>query len=329
MRRRKFFFLLVGTTATLWLSARASAQGRLRLIGVLSGLAEDDPETQPRISAFVQALNKSGWTDGKNIRLEKRFSAGNPARLPNLANELVQMRCEIIIAEAAQAVDAARNATKTIPIVMTYVGDALGPGYVASLSHPGGNITGQTLVATDQASKRLELMKELSPQIDRIAVISNLNASGHVFQRKEMNIAAPKLGITLQQLPMKTADELDEDLQAAIEGQAQAIVTMEDPMVQSLRARITAFGIRNHLPVMGEFKTMTEAGGLISYGPSQIAMWAHTAEYVDKILRGADPADLPVEQPAKFELVINLKTARAIGFAVPQALLVGADEVIE
>jgi putative ABC transport system substrate-binding protein len=241
----------------------------------------------------VQALNKSGWTDGKNIRLEKRFSASNPARLPALANELVQMRCEIIIAEAAQAVDAARNATKTIPIVMTYVGDALGPGYVASLSHPGGN------------------------------------ASGHVFQRKEMNIAAPKLGITLQQLPMKTADELDEDLQAAIEGQAQAIVTMEDPMVQSLRARITAFGIRNHLPVVGEFKTMTEAGGLISYGPSQIAMWAHTAEYVDKILRGADPADLPVEQPAKFELVINLKTARAIGFAVPQALLVGADEVIE
>jgi len=293
MRRRKFVFLLVGTIATLWLSASASAQGRLRLIGVLSGLAEDDPETQPRISAFVQALNKSGWTDGKNIRLEKRFSAGNPARLPALANELVQMRCEIIIAEVAQAVDAARNATKTIPIVMTYVGDALGPGYVASLSHPGGN------------------------------------ASGHVFQRKEMNIAAPKLGITLQQLPMKTADELDEDLQATIEGQAQAIVTMEDPMVQSLRARITAFGIRNHLPVMGEFKTMTVAGGLISYGPSQIAMWAHTAEYVDKILRGADPADLPVEQPAKFELVINLKTARAIGFAVPQALLVGADEVIE
>jgi putative ABC transport system substrate-binding protein len=328
VRRRDLIFLFAGTTT--WLSlASAQSQARLRLIGVLSGLAEDDPETQLRVSAFVQALGQLGWMEGKNIRLEKRFSAGNPARLPGLANELVQMQCEIIVAEAAQAVDAARNATKTIPIVMTYVGDALGPGYVASLAHPGGNITGHTLVATDQAAKRLELIKRLSPEIVRIAVISNLNASGHVFQRKEMNSAAPKLGIALQQLPMKTADELDADLQAAIDGQAQAIVTMEDPMVQSLRARITAFGIKNRLPVMGEFKTMTEAGGLISYGPSQIAMWAHSADYVDKILKGAAPADLPVEQPAKFELVINLKTARAIGLAIPQELNVGADEVIE
>jgi putative ABC transport system substrate-binding protein len=329
MRRRELIVLFAGATTTGWFSASARSQPRLRLIGILSGLAEDDPETRPRISAFVRSLDRLGWTEGKNIRLEKRFSAGTPARLPALANELVQMRCEIIVAEAAQAVDAARNATKTIPIVMTYVGDALGPGYVASLAHPGGNITGQTLVATDQASKRLELMKKLSPDINRIAIISNLNASGHVFQRKEMNSDASKLGLALQQLPMTTADELDAKLQAAVDGQAQAIVTMEDPMVQSLRARIAAFGIKNRLPVMGEFKTMTEAGGLISYGPSQIAMWAHSADYVDKILKGADPAALPVEQPAKFELVINLKTARAIGLAIPHELQVGADEVIE
>jgi putative tryptophan/tyrosine transport system substrate-binding protein len=234
-----------------------------------------------------------------------------------------------IVAEAAQAVDAAREATKTIPIVMTYVGDALGPGYVSSLAHPGRNITGKTLVATDQAAKRLELIKKLSPDINRVAVLSNLNASGHVFQRKEMDIAAPKLGIVLQQLPMQTADELEGDLRATIDGQAQAIVTMEDPMVQSLRVRIAAFALNNRIPVMGEFKPMAVAGGLVSYGPSQTALWGHTAQYVDKILRGADPADLPVEQPAKFELVINLKTAQAIGLSVPQALLVAADEVIE
>jgi putative ABC transport system substrate-binding protein len=209
------------------------------------------------------------------------------------------------------------------------VGDALAAGYITSLAHPGGNITGQTLVATEQGGKRLELMKKLSPDISRIAVISNLNASGHIFQRKEINDAAPKLGIALQQFAMRTADELDADLQAAVEGQAQAIIALEDPVVQSLRMRIAAFGIKNRLLVMGEFKDMAVAGGLISYGPSLIAMWAHTADYVDKILKGSNPVDLPVEQPARFELVINLKTAQAIGLAVPQSLLATADEVIE
>ena len=175
-----------------------------------------------------------------------------------------------------------RGATKTVPIVMIYVGDALGPGYIASLSHPGGNLTGHTLVATDQAAKRLEYLKKVSPGIMRIAVISNLNASGHIFQRKEMAIAGPALGIELQQLPMKTAEELDATLKALIDGKAQAIVTMEDPMVQSLRAQITDFGRKNRIPVMGEFRTMAEAGGLISYGPDQAAMWAHSAVYVDK-----------------------------------------------
>jgi putative tryptophan/tyrosine transport system substrate-binding protein len=163
----------------------------------------------------------------------------------------------------------------------------------------------------------------------RIAVISNLNASGHIFQRKELAIAGPALGIELQQLPMKTAEELDATLKAVIDGKAQAIVTMEDPMVQSLRAQITDFGRKNRIPVMGEFRTMAEAGGLISYGPDQAAMWAHSAVYVDKILRGANPGDLPVEQPAKFELVINLKTAQQIDVAIPQDLLVAADEVLE
>lgn len=328
MKRREFITLLGGAAA--WpLAARAQSHERMRLIGVLAGTTENDPQAQLRIAAFTQALREMGWNEGTNIKLEKRYSAGNPERLPALAIELVQANCAVLVAEAAQAVDAARGATRTIPIVMVYVGDALGPGYVASLAHPGGNITGQTLVATDQAAKRLELMKKLSPDIKRIAVLSNLKASGHVHQRKEMDAAAPKLGVELQQLPMQSATELDASLRAIVEGGAQAIITMEDPMVESARARITGFALKNRLPVMGKFKPMAEAGGLMSYGPNQVAMWGRTAFYVDKILKGADPANLPVEQPAKFELTINLKTARALGIEFPQTLLSLADVVIE
>jgi ABC-type uncharacterized transport system substrate-binding protein len=272
MQRREFIGLLGG--AVVWpLAARAQSQQRVRLIGVLAGTTENDPQAQRRIVAFTQALRQLGWNEGTNIKLEKRYSSGYPERLPALANELVQENCALIVAEAAQAVDAARGATRTIPIVMVYVGDALGPGYVASLAHPGGNITGQTLVATDQA--------------------------------------------------------LDSNLRAAVDDGAQAIITMEDPMVESNRARITAFALTNRLPVMGEFKPMAEAGGLMSYGPNQVAMWERSAFYVDKILKGADPANLPVEQPAKFELTVNLKTARALGVEFPQTLLSLADVVLE
>ena len=233
MRRREFI-TTVGMVAATWLCSGLSvAQETTRVIGVLAGTTETDPQAKRRVLAFTQALKELGWIEGKNIKLEKRYSAGNPEGLPGLANDLVQLKSAIIVAEAAQAVDAARSATRSIPIVMVYVGDALAPGYVASLAHPGGNITGQTLMATDQAAKRLELMKKLSPDIRRIAVISNLNASGHVQQRKEMDAAAPTLEVTLLQLPMRSATELDANLEAAVKGAAQAIITMEDPMVES------------------------------------------------------------------------------------------------
>jgi putative tryptophan/tyrosine transport system substrate-binding protein len=251
MRRRELVTAL-GAVAVTWLSPGLSgAQGTTHVIGILAGTTETDQQAQRRVLAFTQALKELGWIEGKNIKLEKRYSAGNPERLPGLANDLVQLKCAMIVAEAAQAVDAARSATRSIPIVMVYVGDALAPGYVASLAHPGGNITGQTLMATDQAAKRLELMKKLSPDIKRIAVISNLNASGHIQQRKEMDAAAPTLEVTLLQFPMRSAAELDATLEAAVKGSAQAIITMEDPMVESNRARITAFALDHRLPVMG------------------------------------------------------------------------------
>jgi len=270
-----------------------------------------------------------GWTEGRNVAFEFRFAGGNPERLPELASELVQANVDVILTNAAQPIEAARKATSTIPIVMASVGDALGAGYVASLARPGGNVTGLTLVATDQSAKRLQLVKEIVPDLGRVAVLWNGNASGHRLQLQEMERASPALGISLQSLPIRNSDDIDASLHAAVQAKAQAIVTMDDPVVQSQRGRIVAFAMRQRVPVMSEFRPATEAGTLMSYGPNQIELWRRSAVYVDKILKGANPADLPVEQPTKFELVINLKTARALGITIPPGVLAIADDVIE
>jgi putative ABC transport system substrate-binding protein len=275
------------------------------------------------------SLPEMGWTEGQTITIETRYADAKPERLPALAAELVQANVDLIVTQAAQPIEAARAATSTIPIVMASVGDALGAGYVASLARPGGNVTGLTLVATDQSAKRLQLIREISPNLTRVALLWNGNASGHRLQLKEMELAAPALGIVLQSLPIRNANEIDASLSAAMQANAQAIITMDDPLVQSQRAHVVAFAMRQRLPVMGEFRPITEAGALMSYGPNQIDMWRRAAAYVDKILKGAKHADLPVEQPTKFELIVNLKTAKALGLAVPDTLLARADEVIE
>jgi putative tryptophan/tyrosine transport system substrate-binding protein len=328
--KRREFIALLGGGVTAWpLAARAQQTERIRRVGILMPLRESDPESQLRLAAFSQTLRQIGWVERQTVALEKRFSDGNPARLRLLATELVQANVDVIVTQAAEPVEASRYATTSIPIVMASVGDAVGAGYVASLAHPGGNITGLTLVATDQSAKRLQLIKELLPTIVRVALISNANASGHRLQLKEMEPAAAKLGLRLQSLALQTANDIEGALRATVQANAQAIITMDDPLIQSQRGRIVEFGLRQRLPVMGEFRPMTEAGGVMSYGPDQIDMWKHAAVFVDKILNGAKPADLPVERPTKFELVINLKTAKAISLAIPSTLLVSADEVIE
>jgi ABC-type uncharacterized transport system substrate-binding protein len=249
--------------------------------------------------------------------------------LPALAVELVRANVDVIVTQAAQPVEAARKATSTIPIVMASAGDALGAGYVASLARPGGNITGQTLVATEQSAKRLDLIQQIYPGLIRVALLWNADASGHRLQLKEMELAAPVLGMKLQSLPARNMDEIDAGLRAATQADAQAIITMEDPLIQSSRTRIVEFGLRQRLPVMGEFRPIAAAGALMSYGANQVEMWRSAAAYVDKILRGAKPGDLPVQHPTRFELVINLRTAKALGMTVPATLLVAADEVIE
>jgi putative ABC transport system substrate-binding protein len=330
MQRREFVALLGGAVAALPFPARAAwSPATVRRIGVLMPLAKSDPISQHVLEAFMLGLQKAGWSEGKNFVIELRYSEGKPERLPALAVELVQTNIDILVVWAAQAVDAARKATTTIPIVISAVGDALGAGYIASLAHPGGNITGFTLAATDQSTKRLQLIQQIAPGTTRVAVIWNNTASGHRFQMKELVPAAPTLGIELQSFPVLNTDQVVNALQAAEQAQAQALFVCEDPMIQSNRARIADFAMQKHWPVIGEFRPIVDAGGLMSYGPDNIDLWRRTAGVVDKILRGENPGDLPVEQPNKFELVINLKTAKAIGITVPPTLLATADDLVE
>jgi putative ABC transport system substrate-binding protein len=329
VRRRDFIALLGGGMAAWPLAARAQQTQRVRKIGVLMPLGESDPEARRRLAVFSQALREAGWAEGQTVTFETRYADGKPERLPALAVELVQTNVAVIVTQAAQSVEAARKATSTVPIVMASVGDALGAGYIASLARPGGNITGLTLVATEQSAKRLQFIKELFPSLVRVGVLWNVDASGHRLQLKEMEQATPALGIELQSIPIRNTTEIDEGLRTAVQANVRVLVTMDDPLIQSQRARIVEFAMRRGLPVMGEFRPFTDAGALLSYGPNQVEMWRRAAAFVDKIFKGTKPADLPVEQPTKFELVINMKTAKALGLEIPPTLLALADEVIE
>jgi len=205
----------------------------------------------------------------------------------------------------------------------------VGTGIVASLPRPGGNVTGLTLVATEQSTKRLELIKEISPGLACLAVLWNGNNASHRLQLREMEKAAPVLNLALRSVPVRNAGELEAGFQAAVQASAQAVVTMDDQLINFLRAHIVELAMRHQLPVMGEFRPMTAAGGLMNYGPNQTDMWRRAAAYIDKIFKGAKPADLPIEQPTRFELVVNLKAAKALGLTIPESFLLRADEVIE
>jgi putative ABC transport system substrate-binding protein len=296
MNRRELFTLL-GGAAALPLAARAQQSEQIRRVGVLQGLSADDQEWQRRLTAFRQALSEFGWVEGRNLKIEFRYADGDPGRLAALVAELIELQVDLIVTNGAQPIDAARAATTTIPIVMASVGDALGAGYVASLAHPGGNLTGLTLFATEQSGKRLELIKEIAPTVARVAVIWNGNASGHRLQMKELEPAAAKLALLLQSIAILRPDDVDGAFQAAHQAAAQAILTMDDPMIQSRRARIVELATRQGVILMGEFRAMPLAGALMSYAPNQVDMWRRSASYVDKILKGAKPSDLPVQQP--------------------------------
>jgi putative ABC transport system substrate-binding protein len=328
MDRRTFVGAAAGALLTLPLAATAQQAENVRRIGFLS--LNSAEMAQHLLAAFRQGLRERGWVEGKNIVIELRFAEGNVDRLPMLVAELIHLKVDIIVTGASVATWAAKNATKTIPIVMGASADALGEGLVTSLAHPGGNITGMTfLVGPEIAGKHLELLKEVAPAASRVAVLTNPTNRSHATLTRELKAAARAFGVELQVLDARTPDQLDSAFAAMTRERAAALLVLTDSMFVGQRRRVAELAARSRLPAMYHQREFVDAGGLISYGASLSDMFRHAATHVDKILRGAKPGDIPVEQPTKFELVINLKTAKALGLTIPQSLLLRADEVIQ
>jgi putative ABC transport system substrate-binding protein len=280
------------------------------------------------LEAFRQGLRELGYVEGKNIAIEYRFSEGKDERLPELATELVQLKVDIIVTSGIPPPLAAKKATKTIPIVMGVVGDAIGTGLVDSLARPGGNVTGFTLLGPELGGKRLEILNETVPKLSRVAVLLNPANRGTALYRKEIEVAARPLALELHFMEARQPDELASVLSGTKMGQAQALITLNDTMFFSQQVQIANLAIKTGLPAMFPESEYVNAGGLMSYGPNLPDLFRRAATYVDKILKGTKPADLPVEQPTKFELVINLKTAKQLRLTIPPNVLARADRVI-
>jgi putative ABC transport system substrate-binding protein len=326
MRRRQFIKPLGGAAAAWPLAARAQQARKIHTIGYLHPSL---PTFTPVRAAFTNALQELGWIEGQNIAIEWRYAENRLERLPELAAELVRLNVEVIVAIGTLGPLAAKRATSTIPIVMTAAGDPLGSGLVASLAQPGGNVTGMSLMVPDIAGKRLELLKEILPRLVRVAELWNAANPYSAIVFKETQTAARRFGIEVQSLEVRSPDDFNGAFEEARRHRPDALIDVEDPLTNSLHKRVVEFAAAEQLPSLHGVGEEVKAGGLISYGASLSDLFRRAAGYVDKILKGAKPADLPVEQPSKFELLINIKTAKALGITVPSSLLVRADEVIE
>ena len=284
----------------------------------------------PLLDAFRQRLRELGWVEGQNIVIDYRYAEGRVDRLPDLAAELVRLRVDLIVSEGTQGPAAAKNATETIPIVMINPRDPVGTGLITSLARPGGNVTGMSGGAgLDIFAKQLALLKETVPEVRRVAILSNPDNAYHQLAIREVNVAARSLGVQLQLLEARGPNELDGAFAAMARERLGALLVLSDAIFSFHRTRIADLAARSRVPAAYSVRESVEAGGLMSYGASFADLYRRAATYVDKILKGAKPADLPVEQPTRFELVINLKTATALGLEVPPTLLARADEVIE
>ena len=329
MKRRSILVLLGSVALHRTLVARAQQPGRELRLGLLLPYVQSDPQTQARVNSFTAALQERGWIEGRNVRLEFRYTEGESSRLPALAADLVQRNVDVILTAGTESTDAARKATKTIPIVMAAVGDPIAAGFITSLARPGANITGASLLATELTAKRLQLLKEVLPTLTRLAVFwSSANAS--VVQKlKQIQAAAPQFQVQLHPFELRVPDDLDRGFESAVQFGAQALMTTEDAIQISYRVRVVELGKQRKMPVASEFSEFAEAGALMSFGPSILDQFRHAASYVDKLFKGARPADLPVEQATRFELVVNLKTAKALGLTIPTSVLSRADQVIQ
>jgi len=314
----------IGLTAPL--PAEAQAPGKVPRIGFLSPISSTN---DPRLEAFLQGLRDLGYVEGKTIAIEYRFAEGRSEGLPALAAELVRLKVEVIVTAAPAATEAARQATSTIPIVFGVSGDPVAVGLVASLARPGGNITGLASIAPEVVGKELELLKEVAPKVSQVAILQNSSNPGHPVVLRQAEGAARALGVQLHIVQARTPPEIDAAFTAMRSQRVGGVLVLRDALFLAERAQIAALAAKSRLPAVYGFREQAEAGGLMAYGASVPAMYRRAATYVDKILKGAKPADLPVEQPTKFELVINLKTAKALGLTIPPSLLQRADEVIQ
>jgi putative tryptophan/tyrosine transport system substrate-binding protein len=329
MKRREFIALISAAAAPslFWpLAARAQQPGKLPTIGFL-GSATLLVESQ-RVAAFVQRLRQLGWIENRNVAIEYRWAEGRTERFTELAAEFARLKVDLIVAATTPAVIAAKQATSVIPIVITTANDPVATGLVASLARPGGNVTGLSNQMADTAAKRLELLRELVPGLRRLAILANVDNPGAVLDTREAQAAASAVGLEVTTFEIRRAEEIA-PLFEAFKGPTDALYVVADPLMNTNRIRISTSALGARLPTMHGVRDYVEAGGLMSYGSNIVDQYRRAADYVDKILRGAKPGELPVEQPTKFDLVINLTTAKAIGLTLPPSILLRADEVIE
>jgi len=328
MRRRAFINLLGG--AVVWPAvARAQPSERMRRIGVLMFLAEDDPGAKARIAAFIEGLEQSDWIVGRNVQIDIRWGAADAVRSRKYAAELAATAPDVILAQASETTAALREATRTLPIVFVGVTDPVGAGYVASLARPGGNATGFTFVEYGMSGKWLELLKEIAPRVTRAAILRDPTLPAGTGQLGAIQAVAPSLAVETTPLDVRDAGEIERAIADFARIPNSGLVVPTSPAAIVNRKPIITLAAQHRLPAVYFLSTFAKDGGLISYGPDVVAQYRQAAGYIDRILKGEKPADLPVQAPTKYELVINLKTAKALGITIPPSVLARADEVIE
>jgi ABC-type uncharacterized transport system substrate-binding protein len=329
MRRRQFIALLGGAAAARPRAARAQQSERMRRLGILMAMAENDPEGQRWIAAFVQGLRELGWTEGGNIHIDYRWAGADVGRIRSAAAELIDLKPDAIVAQTALAVAPLQQMTASIPIVFLNIVDPVNSGFVASLARPGGNITGFTPAEMSMRGKLLEVLKEVAPAVSRVGVLYNPVQAPQVGQWRAIEAAAPALGVQVSAAGAANADEITHGIEAFANEPGGGMIVLANPVNDTNRGLIIALMARRLMPAIYAYPHYVREGGLVSYGVDPIDQFHQAATYVDRILKGAKPADLPVQQPTKFDLTVNLKTAKALGLTIPPSLLATADEVIE
>ena len=325
--RRRGFICLIGAAATVWpLAVRAQQLVKQQTIGFLGS---STPSAMSQwVAAFVQRLRDLGWIEGGTVTIEYRWAEGRSSRAAEIAAEFIQLKVDVIVTYSTSPVLAAKQATSVIPIVFAAANDPVGAGLVASLARPDGNVTGLSVQQVDAAGKRLELLREIFPSLRRLAILANVGNPGAALEMGEAQVVARTLGLEVTTIEIRRGEDIAPGFDA-LKSQAEALYVCTDPLVITNRARIQTSAMGARLPTVYNSREYVETGGLMSYGPNFLDQWRRTAEIVDKILRGAKPSDIPVEQPTKFDLVLNLTTAKVLGLTIPSTLIARADEVIE